>query len=420
MKKNRFVPILLCALMVFILPAQVTADDTVSGSAANVDMDSIIVEADSIATAPEGWNGKTDADYSKDDAVPVQGLDAPSEIVPYASTSGEWIQSSNGKWWYQYSDGTYPANGWAYIDGYWYYFDADGWMKTGWLTLNGKTYYLGTSGAMAIGWRQIGSSWYYFWSGGSMATGWQYLEYSGGEAWFYFGTSGKMATGWKTINGEQYYFLSSGVMVTGWNQIGGTWYYFNSSGIYVADDGSEYHGYVGVYISGSYKGISASIKMPSTLPIIAGSGESAWVSTEKDADGHWVQAGARYWSGYSGFKTYVEYGSGNTSKKTELGVHQLSTTIPYKVEYSSSDGKWHAYVADVDKMSSALASSTLDVEAFGEIHKQNIEMGPFVFSSVKVKNSGGSWVNNTTAPSSRITSYTVTGTATSFTVSGPT
>ena len=418
MRKNRFVPILLCALMISAWFTPIFADDNFSDSVENVD---IIMEDDSVAVAPEGWNGKTNADYSKDDAAPVQGLEEPSEIVPYASTSGEWVQSSNGKWWYRYSDGTYPSNGWAYINGYWYYFDANGWMKTGWLTVNGKTYYLGTSGAMAIGWRQIGSSWYYFWSGGSMATGWQYLEYSGGEAWFYFGTSGKMVTGWNTINGEKYYFLSSGVMVTGWKQMGGTWYYFNSSGAYVPDDGSTgYHGYAGVYVTGNYRGISASIKTPNSLPIIAGSGESAWVSTQIDADGHWVQAGARYWAGYSGFKTYVEYGSGNISKITDIGVHKLGTTVSYKVEYSSSDGKWHAYVAGGDKMSSALASNMLDVEAYGEIHKKNIEMGPFAFSNVKVKNSSGSWANNTIVPSTRIASYTVTGTANSFTVSGPT
>lgn len=146
-----------------------------------------------IAEAPEGWDGTTEADFNKDDAIPVQGLDEPSEIIPYATSSGTWIQASDGRWWYRYDDGTYPSNGWAYINGYWYYFDADGWMLTGWLTVGGKTYYLGTNGAMAIGWRQIGSYWYYFWSGGSMATGWQYLAYSDGNAWFYFYSSGRMA-----------------------------------------------------------------------------------------------------------------------------------------------------------------------------------------------------------------------------------
>lgn len=185
-----------------------------------------------IAEAPEGWDGTTEADFNKDDAIPVQGLDEPSEIIPYATSNGTWIQASDGRWWYRYDDGTYPSNGWAYINGYWYYFDADGWMLTGWLTVGGKTYYLGTNGAMAIGWRQIGSYWYYFWSGGSMATGWQYLAYSGGNAWFYFYSSGKMATGAITLPEGQHtpertgYFASNGVWqytvsTLSWDLMGG-------------------------------------------------------------------------------------------------------------------------------------------------------------------------------------------------------
>lgn len=143
---------------------------------------------------PFGWNGKTDSDYNKNDATPVIGASSPSEAVTLASSTGEWIQASDGRWWYRYSDGTYPSNGWAYINGYWYYFDSSGWMQTGWLTIGEKTYYLGSNGAMAIGWRAINGYWYYFWSGGSMATGWQYLEYASGEAWFYFKSSGRMAT----------------------------------------------------------------------------------------------------------------------------------------------------------------------------------------------------------------------------------
>ena len=38
-----------------------------------------------------------------------------------ASTSGEWIQSNNGKWWYKHADGSYTQNDWEYINGKWYY-----------------------------------------------------------------------------------------------------------------------------------------------------------------------------------------------------------------------------------------------------------------------------------------------------------
>lgn len=69
-------------------------------------------------------------------------------------------------------------------------------------------------------------------------------------------------------------------------------------------------------------------------------------------------------------------------------------------------------------MSSALATINNGVQGNAETHKRNIEMGPFTFSNVKIKNSSGTWVNNTTTPSAYLP-YIVTGTATNFTVSGP-
>ena len=53
------------------------------------------------------------------------------------------------RWWWQNTDGTYPASQWKEINGQWYYFDADGYMATGWVQVNGLYYYLDpTSGAM--------------------------------------------------------------------------------------------------------------------------------------------------------------------------------------------------------------------------------------------------------------------------------
>lgn len=38
-----------------------------------------------------------------------------------------WIYNqNNGKWWYQYSDGSWPATSWRRINGSWYYFDSNG------------------------------------------------------------------------------------------------------------------------------------------------------------------------------------------------------------------------------------------------------------------------------------------------------
>lgn len=60
---------------------------------------------------------------------------------------GRWIQS-DGRWWYQYSDGSYPANEWLQVDGSWYHFDSSGWMQTGWIYTGGYYYYLNSSGDM--------------------------------------------------------------------------------------------------------------------------------------------------------------------------------------------------------------------------------------------------------------------------------
>lgn len=44
-----------------------------------------------------------------------------------ARTVEGWIKdTSNGKWWYQYSDGSWPSTSWRRINGSWYYFDSNG------------------------------------------------------------------------------------------------------------------------------------------------------------------------------------------------------------------------------------------------------------------------------------------------------
>lgn len=87
-------------------------------------------------------------------------------------TTGKWVLDATG-WWYQYTDRTYPANGWAYLtyatnENKWYHFNANGYMQVGWFTdTDGRRYYLhpisdGTMGHMYTGWHQIDGKWYYF------------------------------------------------------------------------------------------------------------------------------------------------------------------------------------------------------------------------------------------------------------------
>ncbi len=84
--------------------------------------------------------------------------------------TGEWRLNDIG-WWYCYSDGTWPANCWAYLpwgdEDHWYFFDANGYMVTGWHNWNNNLFYLypvadGNRGYMFTGWNQISGKWFYF------------------------------------------------------------------------------------------------------------------------------------------------------------------------------------------------------------------------------------------------------------------
>lgn len=165
---------------------------------------------------------------------------------PEPVVSGTW-KGSAGKWWYQYSDGSYLKScwkdidgaryyfddngyakaGWAIIDGSWYWFDpSSSAMKTGWQSIGGTWYWFAENGVMASGWQQVDGSWYLFSGSGAMLTGWQ----SVGGAWYYLGGSGVMSIGWEQIDGAWYWFAGNGAMATGWQSIGGAWYWFSGSG----------------------------------------------------------------------------------------------------------------------------------------------------------------------------------------------
>lgn len=64
------------------------------------------------------------------------------------STTAQWIKDNVG-WWYRYSNGGYPTNGWLQINNLWYCFDSVGYMRTGWIQAGNAWYYCDTnSGAM--------------------------------------------------------------------------------------------------------------------------------------------------------------------------------------------------------------------------------------------------------------------------------
>lgn len=120
----------------------------------------------------------------------------------------KWIKSGN-RWWYRYSDGSYPKNEICQIGKSWYCFDAQGWMQTGWLTEGGKRYYLNADGKMAVNsWQKVGGKWYYMDKNGVM----QKSKWIGGI--YYVKDDGSMAVS-EWVDQDRYYVDANGVWVKG-------------------------------------------------------------------------------------------------------------------------------------------------------------------------------------------------------------
>ena len=223
---------------------------------------------------------------------------------PEPVVSGTW-KGSAGKWWYQYSDGSYLKSCWKDIDGARYYFDDNGYAKAGWALIDGSWYWFDpSSSAMRTGWQSIGGTWYWFSDSGAIATGWQQVDgpwylFSGsgamltgwqlaGGAWYYLDGSGTMRTGWQNIGGTWYWFSDSGMMVTGWQQIAGQWYYFACSGAMLT--GWQQVGGAWYYLDGS--GVMQHDRWVGDY-YLTGSGAMAtnqWVgSYYVDGNGKWVR-----------------------------------------------------------------------------------------------------------------------------------
>ena len=144
--------------------------------------------------------------------------------------TGRWVQDNVG-WWYSYSSGGYPSNGWKQINGAWYYFNTSGYRQTGWVRVDRQWYYLNGDGVMTSGWQLVGGQWYYMNGSGEMQTGWQAV----GGKWYYLDPTGAMKTGWQQLGGQWYYLNGSGEMTTGWQAVGGRWYYMGSNGVMYAN-----------------------------------------------------------------------------------------------------------------------------------------------------------------------------------------
>lgn len=75
-----------------------------------------------------------------------ESAEEPAKSETPAITEG-WKQT-DGKWWYQNGDGTYPSGEWKKIGGEWYLFDEHGYITKGWYKDGDKWYYFNENGAM--------------------------------------------------------------------------------------------------------------------------------------------------------------------------------------------------------------------------------------------------------------------------------
>lgn len=106
--------------------------------------------------ARSGWT--TSSAWTADEETVLNLGNTPQPSGP--TGNGQWVQETDGKWWWRNADNSYPASAWKEIDGVWYYFNADGYMETGWINLDGVFYYLDVeTGAMYVNRRTPDNYW---------------------------------------------------------------------------------------------------------------------------------------------------------------------------------------------------------------------------------------------------------------------
>lgn len=132
-----------------------------------------------------------------------------------------WVQDADGRWWYQYSDGSYPTSQWLMIKDKWYYFKSDGYMasdeyiKSENYEENELLYYVALDGAWnnkTYKWFEDNVGWWLADSNGDWYAQNEWAKVDG--KWYYFGDDGYMIHGdSKTIHGTTYYFADDGALI---------------------------------------------------------------------------------------------------------------------------------------------------------------------------------------------------------------
>ena len=148
-------------------------------------------------------------------------------------------------------------------------------------------------------------------------------------------------------------------------------------------------------------GISANLKTPTEYPYIrVGTGESCYLQASNNNNNinSYYKVGIKYTSSNpSKFIVYTENKiNGANVQHNEITTHALNMQYPYKLEYSSSDSNWHAYVSGIDRGRVPMGQSQM-VFAMADCNNTSIAMGPFEFHNVQTKTASGGWVYNNSA-----------------------
>lgn len=145
--------------------------------------------------------------------------------------------------------------------------------------------------------------------------------------------------------------------------------------------------YTGNRRSDTY-GAKANIWAPSSAPYINIGGESNWVSLPSPG---WVQAGWRYYKGWSSAMRYVEYSTSSGAYGLyHHGTHSWGGIVEYKIDHIGST-TWCAYIAGVNKLCAQVRPAPSQVKAYSEVHDSSDNGLDTRFSAVYYRTSGGSW-----------------------------
>lgn len=145
--------------------------------------------------------------------------------------------------------------------------------------------------------------------------------------------------------------------------------------------------YTGNRRTSTYGG-KANISTPSQAPYLASSGESNWVSLPAP---YWLQAGWRYYKGWTAAKRYVEYNLPNgTYNLVYYGTQAWGSVVEYKVDHIGGT-TWCVYIAGSNKNCSQVVSASREIQAYSEVHVNSSNVLNTRFSAVYYKTSAGAW-----------------------------